>query len=170
MAGREGEEPPGGRGDDGDLLSTIVADLKAMNGSLETLTQTVNGLEAKIVTNIRTIIKQETRKFNDELELLKGRMDNLEARINNSQVGTPTSDFDIDRSVIILNLEKQAQEDVAAKCEELFADVLGVQATVTRALRTKERNPEKPALVKCELASRDEKIAVLRKKTASKGT
>ena len=152
-------------GGEDSLLKTIARDLKAMHGSLTTLTETVNGLETKIVTHIRGIIRQETNKFNEEIELLKGRMDNLEDKINGSQaVGRINSDFDIERSVIILNLEQQDPEDLAAVCSKLFEDAVGVQATVTRVERTRQRNPEKPALVKCQLANKDEKIAILRRK------
>ena len=62
------------------LLSSIADDMKALKGNIDSLQSTVNGLENKLVTHLRNLIREETRKFDNEIELMKGRTDNMEAR------------------------------------------------------------------------------------------
>ena len=47
------------------LLSSIAEDMKAPKDSFESLNTTVNGLEDKIMSQIRGTIREETRKFSD---------------------------------------------------------------------------------------------------------
>ena len=90
------------------------------------------------MNSMRDIIRQETKKFNEEVEILKGRMENLEVRFaalaNNK--GNSATGFDINCSVIVINLVQHDGEDTAQLCQELFRDVLGTAATVVRAERT----------------------------------
>ena len=72
-----------------------------------------------------------------------------------------TESFDVNSSVIVLNLVQHDEEDVAALCQDLFRDVLGTNATVVKAERTRRRT-DKPALIKCQLSNLEEKIEVLR--------
>ena len=144
------------------LLSSIAEDMKALKGSFESLNTTVNGLEDKIMSQIRGTIREETRKYSDELELLKGRMENMETRLGSlAGASAATKSFDVNSSVIVLNLVQHDKEDVAALCQDLFRDVLGTNATVVKAERTRRRT-DKPALIKCQLSNLEEKIEVLR--------
>ena len=138
--------------------------MKSLKGSVDTLTTTVNGLETKIMKNIRVVIQEETKKINDELGLFKGRMDNMETRLDQLSGGrAPEAGFVVDTSVIIINLAQHDTEDTVALCQDLITDVLGVTAQVTRAERTRRRD-ERPAIIKCQLNTLDEKITVLRNK------
>ena len=116
------------------LLSSIAEDMTALKGSFESLNTTVNGLEDKIMSQIRGTIREETRKFSDELELLKGRMENMETRLGSlAGASAATESFDVNSSVIVLILVQHDEEDVAALCQNLFRDVLGTNATVVKA-------------------------------------
>ena len=139
--------------------------MKALKDSIGTLTTTVNGLESKIMNKMRDIIRQETKKFNEEVEILKGRMENMEVRFAAlaSNNGNSATGFDINCSVIMINLVQHDGKDTAQLCQESFRDVLGTAATVVRAERTQPRN-NKPGLIKCQLTSVEEKINVLRNK------
>ena len=123
------------------------------------------------MNSMRDIIGQETNKFNEEVEILKGRMENMEVRFaalaNNN--GNSATGFDINCSVSVINLVQHDGEDTAQLCQELVRDVLGTADTVVRAERTQPRN-NKPGLIKCQLASVEEKINVLRNKKRSKMT
>lgn len=147
------------------LLSSIADDLKALKGNVGTLQATVNGLENKLVANLRGLIREETKKFGNEIELMKGRMDNMEARFSelmgDSASGSDT--FSCNRSVIIINLVELDHEDPVVVCQALFSQVLGIEVTVTKAERLRSRN-DRPGLIKCELTSLAEKITVLRNK------
>ena len=146
------------------LLRQLAEDMKSLKGSVGVLSDTVNGLEAKIMTNIRTTIREETKKFDTEIELLKGRLGNMESRLQQLDGGAPADTFNLDKSVIIINLPQHDTEDTAAVCRDLFADVLGVAVTVTLAERTRRRDNNKPAVIKCQLSNLEEKITVLRSK------
>ena len=149
-----------------DLLAAMAADMKALQEGMEALTGTVNELKTKIMDKIHVVIKQETREFNNELELLKGRISQLVDKIK--QGLSIKSGFDIDRSVIIINLAQHEGEDVVALCTGLFTNVLEVAATVTQAECTAQRDPNRPAVIKCELATAGEKINILRNKKKCK--
>ena len=144
----------------------MAAVMKALREGMETLTGTVNGLETKIMDKIRVVIKQETQEFNNELDLLKGKISQLEDTIKH---GLPIkSELDIDRSVIIINLSQHEGEDVVVLCTGLFTNVLEVAATVTRAERTAQRDPNRPTVIKCELAIAGKKINILGNKKKCK--
>ena len=49
------------------LLSSIADDMKALKGNVDSLQSTVNGLENKLVTNLRNLIRDETKKFDNEI-------------------------------------------------------------------------------------------------------
>ena len=110
------------------------------------------------------VIKQETQEFNNELDLLKGKISQLEDKIKHGQ--PIKSELDIDRSVIIINLSQHEGEDVVVLCTGLFTNVLEVAATVTRAERTAQRDPNRPTVIK--LATAGEKINILRNKKKCK--
>ena len=132
--------------------------MKALRGYVDSLQSTINGLENKLVTNLRNLIREETKKFDNEIELMKGRMDNMEARfaaLTGESVNASAS-FDCDRSVIVINLVQLDREDPVAVCQALFTEVLGIEVTVTKAGRLKSRN-NKPGLIKCQLSSLTEK-------------
>ena len=92
-------------------------------------------------------------------------MGNMEVRFAAlaSNNGNSATGFDINCSVIVINLAQHDGEYTAQLCQESFRDVLGTAATVVRAERTQPRN-NKPGLIKCQLASVEEKINVLRNK------
>ena len=147
------------------ILSSISQDMKGLKDSVDSLKSTVNGLEDKIMSNIRGVIREETRKFDNEIELMKGRMDNMESRfmeLTGESTNSPHM-FDCNTSVIVINLVQHADEDPAAVCQGLFSDVLEIDVTVAKAERLKSRN-DKPGIIKCQLANLQEKIDVLRNK------
>lgn len=49
----------------GALLASLKDDMKALHGGMTTLANTVTGLEQKLMTNLRKIIQEETKKFGD---------------------------------------------------------------------------------------------------------
>ena len=59
------------------LLSSIADDMKALKDNVDSLQSTVNGLENKLVTNLRNLIREETKKIENDIELMKGCMDNI---------------------------------------------------------------------------------------------
>lgn len=84
--------------------------------------------------------------------MLKGRIEQIEHKIENGLPDQSPS-FDCERSVIVINLAQHDQENVAEMCNELFREVLGVECSVTRAVRTRQRDPKRPPVVKCQLAT-----------------
>ena len=152
--------------DEESLLSSIARDLKALRSNVATLTTTVNGLENKIMEAVRTTVKQETKQISEDLALFKGRMDNMEARLNELTGNAGTDFFNMNTSVVIINLAQHDNENTAVRCQELL-DTLPVDATVVKAQRTKSRGG-KPGLIKCQLTSLNEKISVLQNKKSVK--
>ena len=148
-------------------LSSIAEDMAAMRRNMESLTTTVNGLESKIMSKIRGVIKDEVKTFNNEIELLKGRMDQMESKMIgtlNVSAAPQTDVFDVNKSVILINMAQHDQEDTALLCTNLFTDVLNVDVEVTQAERTRRKDPNRPAVIKCQLNSVADKILVLRNK------
>ena len=156
-----GDSSPGG---EVNVISSMADDLKALREGLATLTNNVGKLETKITDNMRQIIREETKGFQNEIEMLKGRLDQVESKLGQVAGHGRDRHFDIDNSVIVLNLAQHAEEDVAELCRGLFTDTLGVDVSVIRAERMVPRDPNKPGLVKCQLRSLDDKLQVLRNK------
>ena len=159
----EGHNEESGEDSTRTLLLTIAKDMVALKEGMDNLTGTVKGLENRIMDKIEKVIKDETKTFNNEVALLKGRIEQIECKIQNGIVNSDAV-FVIEKSVIILNLAQSDQEDVPAICQNLFSDVLDVDVRVVAAKRTRQRGPSKPVLIICQLESLDQKIQVLRNK------
>ena len=87
-----------------------------------------NSLEAILPTcqfnSLQAILP--TCRFNshfvkDELEMFKGRMDNMDGRLKQLSGGKAAAGgFDIDTSVIVINLSQHDEENPAELCHDLF--------------------------------------------------
>ena len=115
------------------ILSSIAQDMMGLKDSVDSLKYTVDGLEDKIMCNI-SIIREETGKFDNEIEVIKGGMDNVEARITalTGESTNLTLSFYCNTSVIVINLIQHADEDPAAVCQGLFSNVLEIDVMVAK--------------------------------------
>ena len=107
---------------------------------------------------MRDIIRQETKKLNKEVGILKGRLENMEVRFVAlaGNIGKSVTGFDINCSMIVINLVQHDIENIAQLCQGTFRYMLGTAASVVRAERTEPRN-KKPGLIKYQLAYVDKR-------------
>ena len=158
-------------------LGTMLDEkLKAMNSTLEkNFNKKVDNLRdslTKIVMENTAALKQEmetkTKQIQDNMDmdigLMVTRLERLEGSAQ-SAADMKRSKFDIDVSITVAGLPFEDGEEATERVKRLLTDVLKCDPmpSIVNAERLKPRGSG-PGLIKAELGSTEEKVAVLRRK------
>ena len=162
-----------------DNNSEIMQELKALNAKLDNmqssfkkdLNSKVDSLKSsleKFKDELKAELENKTKQIQDNIDLevghLTARMDSLESAVNGTKTKTVTK-FDPDVSIIISGLEAEDGEDVLEKVRILLEE--GAQCQPMPELVAAERMKARgdgPGVIKVELHTSQDKVAVLRQK------
>ncbi|KAL7374830.1 hypothetical protein ABVT39_007749 [Epinephelus coioides] len=175
-------------GDSSSSDSAVTHELKALNAKMDRMQTAVEkqvnskidklrGVVEKLIAENQDALKKELEKvvkelhinFDLEVGILCARMEKIEQHIEKK--ATQNKRFDPDVSLIIAGLPQEDNEDLKAKVEDLL--LVGLECYPEPELVAVEHiraRGRQPGLVKVELRSTQEKVAVLRRKPKLKSS
>lgn len=152
-------------------ISETQTQISGMQNSLERqLNSKVERLERLISDNrdkLKAELDRTTKQIQDSLDLdvslISARIDKLELKMNEAK--RPIIKFNPDVSLIIEGLTFTEGEDVMERIKTLLAEGLGCDP-VPELINVERMTPRgrRPGIIKAELRSVQEKVAVLRRK------
>lgn len=138
--------------------------ISTLRGSLEKL---ISDGQTAFKTELEKVVKEMCHNLDLEVSILSSRMDSIEMKMNTKETrGKP---FDPDVSLVIVGLPQEEGEDVEAKVKVLLRE--GLRCDPVPKLVAVERvrpRGRQPGLVKAELQTVQDKVAVLRRKSKLK--
>ncbi|XP_036072399.1 uncharacterized protein LOC118599991 [Oryzias melastigma] len=169
--------------------TSLLNELRALNVKMDNMQIKMDSMQANIETqmdvkinslrgNLEKLISDGHAAFKSELEkavsevrnsldlevaIMSSRMDNIEMKMSKRELrGKP---YDPDVSLVIVGLPQTDGEDLAAKVNELLREGLRCDP-VPKLVATERVKPRglQPGLVKVELETVQDKVAVLRLK------
>lgn len=163
----------------------LMNEMKSLSAKMDTLQlnleqqinskfDSLNERMGKLIAETQASMKYELEKtaaelranLDTEVGIISSRMERIEAKIA-AKCATPS--FDPNVSIIIVGLPQDDNEDLMAKVVNLLRDGLRCDPVPTPAAVERVRaRGTKPGLVKVELPSVEEKVAVLRRKAKLK--
>ena len=154
-----------------DLFGLLQIVRTELGGSLAEIKKEMADIKQKMEG-----VKEDVNKLTTQVENMEPRIESCETRIatveNDVDVrfndmeralgNTATEEFMIERSLVVIGLAEEQNENIGAICQEMLENGLGlINAQVTQAQRLRSRDG-RPGLIKLELSSKEHKIAALR--------
>ncbi len=152
-----------------DKLEHVQSSIKReLNSKVDSLKSTLEKLVNMHKEELKAEIESRAKQIQDNIDLeighLTARMDSMEAVINGSKTKAVTR-FDPDVSIIISGLEAEVDEDLSEKVRTLLTE--GAQCQPLPELVAAERMRARgsgPGVIKVELRTTQDKVAILRQK------
>lgn len=138
--------------------------INELRGSLQTL---ISYGQAAFKCELEKAIQEMRQNLDLEVSIMSSRMEDIELKMGKNQVrGKP---FDPDVSLVIVGLPHTEEEDVQAKVRHLLGEGMRCDPVpkLVAVERMRARGP-KPGLVRVELETVQDKVAVLRRKAKLK--
>lgn len=139
---------------------------KQVNIKIDSLREHMDKLikdsQEKMKMDLEKTAKELRENLDLEVGIMSSRMESIEAKLANKSF---KPSFDPSVSLVITGLQQEDNEDLMFKVMDLLRDGLGCDPAPTPAAVERIRaRGTKPGLVKVELSSVEEKVAVLRRK------
>lgn len=137
-----------------DLKNSQDSLRKSMDSKLNSVTNTV----ANKIDSLKEDLYLELGRLESKVQKIEQRLTNLEERHQKEE------EFPVDKSIIVINMREEKDEDTEKKCTELIQTGLGLrEMKPVRCTRLTSRDG-KPGIIKVQLRSKQDKISVLRHK------
>lgn len=171
-------EPDGGNAALMNEIRALSAKMDTMQTTLETqisnwflsLNERMEKLlfesQANMKADLENMAAELRANLDMEVGIITSRMERIETKIAEKCI---TASFEPNVSIIIVGLQQEDNEDVMAKVLNLLRNGLGCDPMPTPvAVERIRARGTKPGLIKVELSSVEEKVAVLRRKAELK--
>ena len=143
-------------------LSKDVVDLKNNMCTKDELSKNSKSILTE-VTGVKDSVTSLTSRFKDLKKEYDLKVAQIEERIICLESGTVKKEYDIDTTCVITGLGYSQGEDLLQKCKDLLKTIGMQNKTIVRVKRTPMYD-NKPGVVKMEMSTLADKIAVLKEK------
>ena len=148
-----------------DHIQEIKSMLLELKNSQDSFRKTMDSKLNSITNTVASKIDSLKEDLYLELGRLDTKVQKIEERLSSLEVQHQTEEkYPVDRSIIVINMREEKDEDTEKKCTELIQNGLGLRdMEPVRCARLTSRDG-KPGIIKVQLRSKQDKINVLRHK------
>ena len=146
-----------------DFRSHILGELEKIKNKL--YTETPN-----LMRNIEQQLLDVKREVQEQSVCVKRQLGELENRVQLVEKRIPEVKFPLERTVILVNVKEESEENLHSVCKQIFTDGVGLEGVNPVRCERMKSNYNKSSVVKVELKSAEEKRTLLKGKYKLRGT
>lgn len=147
------------------LITDLKTDQKAIKDSIE---KRLNKISKDLKEAIETKIQDVKKEIFGDMNQLKDKMQNLEAKIEAMDI--PVNEFPIETTLVLINLREENGENIEEVCGKLVMEGLGIRGIRPVKCMRLQSNTNRPGIVKMRVKTLQEKKDILRAKQQLKDT